>query len=63
MRLVEVDGTWQIEGKGKERARIAYASEKDGQLVYSFESTREKAESLSLASQRELTNRVCIQSA
>jgi glycosyltransferase involved in cell wall biosynthesis len=38
MRLVEVNGTWQIEGKGKERARIAYASEKDGQLVFSFES-------------------------
>ncbi len=37
MRLVEVDGTWQIEGKGKERARIAYASEKDNQLVFSFE--------------------------
>jgi hypothetical protein len=38
MRLVEVDGAWQIEGKGKERARIAYAREKDGQLVLSFES-------------------------
>ena len=38
MKLVEVNGTWQIEGKGSERARVAYASEKDGQIVYSFES-------------------------
>jgi len=38
MHLVEVDGAWQIEGKGKERARIAYAREEDGQLAYSFES-------------------------
>lgn len=36
MKLVEKNGAWQIEGKGSERARIAYASEKDGQLVFSF---------------------------
>lgn len=52
MRLVEVNGDWSIEGKGKERARIAYASEKNGQLVYSFESKSEKSESRTLASQR-----------
>jgi hypothetical protein len=33
MTLVEKDGNWQIEGPGKERARLAYASEKDGQLA------------------------------
>ena len=42
MRLIEVDGTWQIEGEGKEQARIAYAREKDGQLVYSFQSAKEQ---------------------
>jgi hypothetical protein len=34
MTLVEKDGNWQIEGAGKERARLAYASEKDGQLAF-----------------------------
>jgi hypothetical protein len=39
MRIVEsVDG-WHIEGEGKERARIAYATEKDGHLRFSFEAT------------------------
>lgn len=37
MKLVKVNGEWQIRGKGKERARIAYASEQDGRLVFSFE--------------------------
>ncbi len=32
MKLVEVDGDWQIEGEGSERARIAYATEKNGRL-------------------------------
>jgi hypothetical protein len=50
MKLVEVDGSWQIEGKGKERARIAYASEKDGQLLYSFESKCESQKTLILSS-------------
>jgi len=52
MKLVKMNGQWQIEGKGSERARIAYASEKDGQLVYSFESAIEGAASQTLASQR-----------
>lgn len=38
MKLVKVNDRWQIEGKGCERARVAYASERDGQLLYSFES-------------------------
>ena len=46
MRLVEVNGRWQIEGKGSERARIAYASEKDGQLSYSFQSLTESTEGM-----------------
>ena len=33
MRLVESSQGWQIEGPGKERARIAYASEKEGKLI------------------------------
>ena len=33
MKLVEKGGDWQIEGVGKERARIAYASEDNGQLI------------------------------
>ena len=37
MKLVEAGRGWQIEGPGKERARIAYASEKDGQLVFTIE--------------------------
>jgi hypothetical protein len=38
MRLIEVNGSWRIEGKGSELARIAYARETDGKLVYSFDS-------------------------
>ncbi len=36
MALVEEDGQLRIEGAGKERASIAYASEKDGRLVLSL---------------------------
>jgi len=39
MKLVESNGGWQIEGPGKERARIAYASEQNGQLVFSLSDT------------------------
>jgi hypothetical protein len=38
MELVEdSSGRWRIEGEGKERARVAYASEKDGQIEYTLE--------------------------
>jgi hypothetical protein len=37
MRLVENGEGWQIEGSGKERARIAYASEEEGRLVVTLE--------------------------
>jgi len=46
MRLVEFNGTWQVEGEGKERARIAYASEKDGHLVYSLQTSEGKHQSV-----------------
>jgi len=36
MVLVENSGGWHIEGPGKERARIAWASEKEGRLVFTF---------------------------
>lgn len=36
MKLVEDGDGWQIAGPGKERARIAYASEKNGQLVFTL---------------------------
>jgi hypothetical protein len=36
MKLVEDSAGWRIEGPGKDRARIAYATEKDGQLVFTL---------------------------
>jgi hypothetical protein len=36
MRLIEDEDGWRIEGSGKERARIAYASEREGRLVFTF---------------------------
>jgi hypothetical protein len=41
MKLVEINETWCIEGLGKERARIAYASEQNGQLVFHLPETLE----------------------
>lgn len=41
MRLVESAQGWQIEGVGKERARIAYASEKDGRVVVTIQDPAE----------------------
>ena len=37
MRLVENGHGWQVEGLGKERARVAYASEEGGRLVLTLE--------------------------
>jgi hypothetical protein len=37
MRVVEKQGSWCIEGVGSERARLAWASEVDGQLVLTLE--------------------------
>lgn len=37
MQLVERAGVWQIEGKGSERARIAWAREQSGSLVVTLE--------------------------
>jgi hypothetical protein len=41
MRLVEDGEKWRIEGPGKERARVAYASEEDGRLILTFEAEGE----------------------
>ena len=43
MRLVENSQGWQIEGPGKERARIAYASEENGRLVLTVETSSDSA--------------------
>ena len=37
MRLIEDGDGWRIEGKGAERARIAFASEKEGNLVFTLQ--------------------------
>ncbi|HEX4485025.1 MAG TPA: hypothetical protein VH088_02090 [Terriglobales bacterium] len=37
MTLVEDRNGWRIEGGGADKARIAWASEQDGQLVFSFD--------------------------
>lgn len=37
MRLVGDGEKWRIEGPGKERARIAWASEKEGRLVFTLQ--------------------------
>jgi glycosyltransferase involved in cell wall biosynthesis len=37
MELVQEGEGWRIEGEGSERAQVAYASVKDGSLVYSFD--------------------------
>lgn len=46
MKLVQRNGAWQIEGKGSERACVAYASEKDGLLIFSFESKKGHGQAL-----------------
>jgi hypothetical protein len=37
MKIVEGDNGWRIEGEGKERARIAYAQEEGGRLLFRFD--------------------------
>ncbi len=41
LKLVDKGQGWQIEGSGKERARIAYASEKEGQLILTVQAKEE----------------------
>jgi hypothetical protein len=41
MRLVQENEDWRIEGPGKERARVAFAREEDGNIVYEIESRKE----------------------
>jgi hypothetical protein len=49
MRLVRRGDRWEIEGAGKERARIAYASLEENQLVYRVESCLAPAKSINAA--------------
>jgi hypothetical protein len=42
MALVFDGETWRVEGEGSERARIAYASEKDGQLAFTVQNSSRK---------------------
>jgi len=37
MELIEDGNNWRLQGLGTERAKIAYASEKDGKLVFTLE--------------------------
>ena len=37
MELVSDGNSWRIEGAGSERASVAYASEKDGKLVFTVQ--------------------------
>ena len=48
MKLVPESDGWRIEGEGNQRARIAYASEHDGHLVYSLtpQSQKQKMEEI-----------------
>jgi hypothetical protein len=41
LRLVEAAQGWRVEGMGRERARIAYASEKDGRLAVTMQDPAE----------------------
>ena len=51
MKLVHRDGSWQIEGAGKDRARIAYAHLDGERLVYSIAS-RTDAAAIDISTQR-----------
>jgi hypothetical protein len=56
MSVVEEGGKIRIEGVGKERARIAYASEENGRLQFSLETTNETvAESLAVGRSRPMS--------
>ncbi|MGB8008670.1 MAG: hypothetical protein WCF48_16205, partial [Terriglobales bacterium] len=39
LKLVQHGDGWRIEGEGSERARVAYASEKEGSLVFTMENS------------------------
>jgi hypothetical protein len=43
MRLVEDGEGVRIEGAGKERARLAYASEQNGRLIFTFQPPADRA--------------------
>jgi hypothetical protein len=45
LHLVQTHGRWEIQGEGKERARLAYAHLVDGKLEYTLDPPREAANS------------------
>ena len=50
MNLIGNGNNWRIEGSGKERARIAYATEEDGRLVLTLQGeVDEKTHSVNLS--------------
>jgi hypothetical protein len=48
MKLIEEGEGLRIEGAGSERARIAYATEKDGHLVLTVQTADEREHSLAV---------------
>ena len=46
MHLVEGADGWRIEGEGAERARIAFATEKDGKLVFTLQEEASRTHSI-----------------
>ncbi|MFZ0771028.1 MAG: hypothetical protein WCA49_03720 [Candidatus Sulfotelmatobacter sp.] len=52
MKLVENGDRLQIEGAGSERARIAYATERDGQLVMTLSASGQSVSSLEMNARR-----------
>lgn len=62
MRLFEDGSGWRIEGQGKERARIAYAHEDGGRLVFKFDGhTPEESHSAQLPVGSAQTPEMCAQ--
>jgi len=51
MELVHDGDNWKIEGAGSERARVAYASEKEGKLVFTMQNALEGQPSANLLEQ------------
>ena len=46
MQLVQKYGRWSVAGPGSECARLAWAEEKDGSLVFTIENSRDQHDAL-----------------
>jgi len=53
MKLVKDEQGWHVEGAGSERARVAFASEKDGRICYTCDSTGAKLHPINVRMDRE----------